>query len=292
MANLILVATASLAAATVFETDEGLSLMQLRAQPLREVSTLDVWGGATLGAGGSQCDDSEVLTYAECLEVLRTGIEGYTFDQRYTPKLQFSPGTTGCFLYVNNQLYYNPGPGTPFGKFRSICSSEGTRSQEMLDPMVGVKDKPYNYAGFVPTEFELGALGAQCDECGILTLDQCISAMRSPEFRASAGIRGTGMEVQLNPGMQACYKANNNNVYFNPGTPGSPLQDYAPSAGLGNTAGVSWPVCGKCTTTTTTPAPPTTLAPEPEAPEPEDAASAVGDPHLTTNTGNHFDYQQ
>jgi len=267
--------------------DEGLSLLQVNAQPHREhreVSTLDAWGGATIRAGGSQCDDSEVLTYAECLEVLRTGIDSYKFDGRYTPKLQFSPGTTGCYIHVNNQLYYNPGPGKPFGPFRPICSPEGTRAQEMLDPMLGPVDKPYNYAGPKPTEFELGEKGAQCDGCGILTLDQCITAMRQPEFRQSAGIVGTGMEVQLNPGMQACYKANNNNVYFNTGTPGNPLQDYAPSAGLGNTAGVSWPICGKCTTTTT-------IAPEPEAPEPEDEGSAVGDPHMITNSGNHFDIQ-
>jgi len=267
--------------------DEGLSLLQVSAQPHREVATLDAWGGATIRAGGTQCDDSEVLSYAECLEVLRTGIGSYTFDKRYTAKLQFAPGTTGCFVHVNNQLYYNPGPGTPFGPFRPICSPEGTRAQEMLDPMQGPVDKPYNYAGWKPTEFELGDKGGQCDECGILTLDQCITAMRQPEFRQSARIVGTGMEVQLNPGMQACYKANNNNVYFNPGTPGNPLQDYAPSAGLANVAGVSWPVCGKCTTTTTTPAPEVVE----EAPEAEDGASAAGDPHIMTNSGDHFDVQ-
>jgi len=287
MASLFRVATASLGVATAFEilADEGLSLLQMRT---KEISTLSAWGGATLRPANTQCDDNEVLSYAECLEVLRTGIDSYTFDKRYTPKLQFAPGTTGCFMHENNQLYYNPGPGTPYRTFRPICSPEGTRAQEMLDPMLGPVDKPYKYAGYEPTEFELGPRGGQCDEsCGILTLDQCITAMRQPAFRTSAGIIGTGMEVQLNPGMQACYKANNNNVYFNPGTPGNPVQDYAPSAGLGNTAGVSWPVCGNCQPTTTTAAPPAVVVSEPE-----DEGSAVGDPHMSTNTGKHFDYQQ
>jgi hypothetical protein len=49
---------------------------------------------------------------------------------------------------------------------------------------------------------------------------------------------------------------------------------------------IARPICGVCpTTTTTTPAPP----PPPD--DSNDAAEAVGDPHITTNGGKHFDMQ-
>jgi len=265
----------------VDEDTYGLSLLQMRVEKHRE--------GPTLRAAGSTCDDSEVLTFEQCWEAYRGGaISGVSIIGQVpsgNPKVQRGYGDTGCYMHVNNNVYWNPGPGANLHNFRPICAPNGGRAAELITPMSGTNNDPFEFKGYMPADVELRAQGTNCDECGILTFDQCNKATREQDVKLGlVGMQTNPPEVQLNPGYLGCYKwIGNGRAYFNPGSPGNTLEQYAPAAGLADTFAGSQPICGVCVTTTTT------EPPEVEEVE-EDAAAAVGDPHLVTNTGSRFDY--
>lgn len=250
--------------------DEGVSLLQLR------VEKHTAGQAPTLRPLGSECDESEILTYRECLEVLMDGIGGNAMMNAgiNPPNLQANPGQLGCFYVpANRQIYYNPGPESrPHGGFQPICSPNGGRQQEKVD--FPVEPLP---------EVEVKQVGELCDEgCGRLTLDQCIK-VGVDNLVANGNIQGIPI-VQLNDGGYGCYlSAGNQHIYYNVESPGSQLIERA---NKGSVANVARHICGVCTTTTTE-------EPPEESPSPPvkgNEAAAVGDPHITNTAGQHFDF--
>jgi len=201
------------------------------------------------------------------------GIPGITLGNaaQRVPHVQRGWGSTGCYLHSNNWIYYNPGPGQNLHNFRPICGPNGGRAAELITPMAGTNNLPYDFVGGMPSKVELSTAGTRCDECGVLNYDQCQKAGR--DLAAELGVNAVqgndkrGPIVQFNPGLSGCYKYTNNYIYFNPGTPGNPLEDYGPAKGMATIA-AGRSICGACTTTTT-PAPEPAVEPaaEPEVEE-------------------------
>merc|ERR1712127_1085432 len=100
------------------------------------------------------------------------------------------------------------------------------------------------------------------------------------------GTMPSGCSVNIDP------RVKKSQMYFNGidtpsgirAKPDSDGQPWVSPSGVGTGYHQNAPVCGVCTTTTT-------AAPnEPEVPEDDDAA-AVGDPHLSSDSGETFDLE-
>jgi len=289
--------------------DDGLSLLQTRAQK-HEVAQEPVY---TVGAGGTLCPDDEIITFAKCVEaqkrqlVPNTMAHGTVYNAR-----GHSIQPIGCFKLGGN-MYFNDEPATLKNDHRGImpvCSPNGGRMAEIATQGISCQEPTCKQpAGhhkliwddtiFVP-ELKVGGAGTVCAEaCEILTYEQCTKAGDMGLIEAI-----TGLKTEHEPNHQT-FGANHASgtmpsgcsarlahgkayTYFNsmdtptgiraaPNTDGQP---WVTDSGVGSGWNQVSPICGVCTTTTVAP----------EVPEAEDdAAAAVGDPHMTRASGEKFD---
>jgi len=311
-------------------SDDALSLLQMRAQKHQVQQPFTLSDGSVLEvrAGGSQCADDEVITFAKCVEAQKRQIipntmaHGTVYNSRGSGIFPI-----GCIIGGGN-MHFNDEPGTAKGwpNLSPICQvgGGGGRAAEIiaqgiscLEPTctqpAGHHKLIWDDSVFVP-ELKLGAPGGVCEEaCELLTYEQCSKAGDMGLIEAISGLitehqlnhqtfgpnhaSGTmpsGCSANLSPGKAATYfnsMDTPSGIHAAPNTDGQPW--VTPSG-----VGVGWsyvaPVCGVCTTTTTTPAPELPEVEDDAAavdmPVEEDEAGAVGDPHFVTNTGNRFDY--
>lgn len=276
-----------------------------------------------LGAAGTVCAEDEVITFAKCVEAQRRQIIPNNMRHgSVSNKRDLFKGATpsGCYKFGTNGIYFNDEPvGYGNAAFQPICQvgGGGGRAAEVVaqglscqEPTCKVWTGPrvghghmliWDDSLFVP-ELKLGALGGVCEEaCGILTFEQCSKA--GDMFLVDALTPGNKVVVNLQhqtfgpshqhgtmpSGCSASSGAGFTRLYFNSmdtpsGVHAAPDTDgdaWVTPSGVGTGWSNVAPICGVCTTTTTTPAP----TPSPAAAEAAgDESSAVGDPHLTTNT--------
>lgn len=287
-------------------TEEHLQLLQLSARRHQQnveknaapgvLAPEDTQGPYVTLDVNTECPEDQILTLRQCTQAAWSGVlpDQGNQPQTYGAINLLPEAPAGCFIWVgrtNNQyrrapptfqVYYNANPtGRPDPGYKPVCSVNGGRqaelAQEVTLPTGGVEQLPAS---------------TECDECGVLSLDQCklaaetlglASAMRFawgwPLFTTFQNEHSFNRAVDQQPAPRGCTIFNNNLVYWNQDS----TDDFYKSAPH------HWrrPICGVCdptTTTTTTPAPPQV---EPAG----DAAEAVGDPHITTNEGEHFDMQ-
>lgn len=276
------------------DPDEHLQLLQLSARRQQDHVYLDANQGPfeTLAAG-SECPDDQLLTLHQCAEASWGGAVQNVNQalQTYGPMVAIlAPGNMpfprGCSYWTANRgVYYNPAPPgvltKPNAQIKPVCGANGGRLAEKQEeaalPAGGVEKRPVNTV---------------CDECGILSLDQC--KLAGDFFGVSSQALGNKFAggypvLQSNanaskingPSPRGCFFwTQNKHMYFNFDSETDP-DNSAPHP-------QKQPICGVCdTTTTTTPAPPEEIV----SPLPGDNAEAVGDPHIVTNNGEHFDMQ-
>jgi len=271
------------------DSDEHLQLLQVSARRHEETQPFDASG---YGDGGpyeilgfsQECPADQLLTLHQCAEAYWTlqnkpGNVGAL--NLMGPISQYGPlsqgdGPRGCWYAVTRAIYYNANPtGKAHPRRKPICGVNGGRLAEtQLDeaalPAGGIELRPTNTV---------------CDECGILTNEQCQIAGKQLGIRSLAiGAFGIYQSNQNSSGLggkgpAGCYKRSNL-LYYNFDTAADDEEWNVPHPNR-------HPICGVCPTTTT-PAPTT----PPPAPPPGDNAEAVGDPHLMTNTGRHFDIEK
>jgi len=239
--------------------------------PIEEVILAPV---PELGPLNTQCAPEDVLTFEQCTAAKRNTIENAMEDD-LLPELALS-GPNGCFFWANSnngwstggKVYWNPlhqggaGPavpnpgGTPHPAFQPICSTSGGRQAELKEQV------PAHPMKLPPGGVEVLAGGAECEECGVLNLDQCIEATRIVNHAAT----GQHTCLPVFPidendafteilGPVGCFRSVGvplKIMYYNPG-----------SQGGGAAHANAEPVCGVCPATTEAP-PPVIVAPEPE----------------------------
>jgi len=292
-------------------SDDALSLLQTRvakhqvqqAPTLADGSVLEVRGGGTL------CAEDEVITFAKCNEAQKRQIIPNTMAHGVIYNAR-GHGTqpTGCFKLGGN-MYFNDEPATVkngHGTIMPICQvgGGGGRAAEIIaqgmscqEPTcvqpAGHHKMTWDDSVFVP-KLTVGALGSVCEEaCGLLTYEQCSKAGDMGLIPGYIVIHETSHQT-VGPGHtagtlpSACSIMSGSSGSSNFNSMDTPSAAFAAP----DTAGDAWvtpsgvgggwnqvaPVCGECTTTTTTP-----------APQIEDDAAAVGDPHMHTANGEKFD---
>jgi len=304
-------------------SDDALSLLQTRAQKhqvqqapaLADGSVLEVRGGGTL------CEEDEVITFAKCVEAQKRGVvpntmaHGTVYNARGTG---IQP--TGCFKLGGN-MYFNDEPGTAKNDHRSIMpvcqvGGGGGRAAEIIAQGISCVEPTcveprgkhhrliWDDTIFVP-ELKVGAAGSVCGEaCEILTYEQCSKAGDMGLIEAVNGFRTEEQPNHMSTGANhasgstpsgcsAHVAAGKSYTYFNsmdtpsginaaPNTDGQP---WVTPSGVGSGYSYVSPVCGVCTTTTTT------VAPEVSEVD-DDAVAAVGDPHMTSDSGEKFDLEE
>jgi len=283
--------------------DDGLSLLQMRARTLQDPKY-------TLQSVNTLCADNEVLTFAQCVEaqkkeLITSSHEDWSIIYGARGEARYP---SGCYKRLGNgKIYYNDEPlGVANSELAPICSKEGGRSAEIAAGLAGVckesdcslpAGEAYQLLTWGPNlvvpELDIRGLGDVCDACGLLSFAECSKAgdmglieeiigkrvNKSP----AVSINGAAHDFPTRP--SGCTVRASGYLEFNPyDTVDGGLAGLVSDTGVSVGFNIVRPVCGKCTTTTTTPPPP------PPIDEPEDSdASAVGDPHLTTNKGKHFD---
>jgi hypothetical protein len=272
-------------------SDEHLQLLQLSARRHEETQPFDASGYGDGGpyeilGFGQECPDDQLLTLHQCAEAVWTldnkpgnfGALNLRGPHSYGPISQ-GDGPRGCWYAKTRSIYYNAMPtGKAHRNRKPICGVNGGRLAEtQLDQ-----------ASLPADGVELQAVNTVCDECGLLTNEQCQLAGKLPQLgiKERGGASGFGIyqsnkngTIQGGKGPAACFKRSGL-LYFNFDTAADDAEYNVPHP-------KRQPICGVCPTTTTTA--PTEAPP---APPPSDAAEAVGDPHITTNTGRHFDVEQ
>jgi len=290
MRGVALIASAALAFEDVMHeigSDEHLQLLQMSARRHEETQPFDA---SNFGDGGpyevlgfnQECpDESQLLTLRQCAEAVWSGkvpnVNRIGSSTLYGPISQ-ADGPRGCWYAKTREVYYNANPtGSPHRNRKPICGVNGgrlaeTQLNEAKLPVGGVELRPVNTV---------------CDECGILTNEQCHMAgaqLGIPSITIGKfGIyqsNQNGTKLGGN-GPAGCYRVGQQ-LYYNFDTPAE--RDWNVPHGKRQ------PICGVCPTTTT-PAP-TPPAPPPAVEEPGDHAEAVGDPHITTITNRHFDMER
>jgi hypothetical protein len=233
----------------------------------------------------TECPDDQILTLRQCSEAAwdKTVVAAVV---RISPPFFYhgvnnGNGPPGCYYVPNSNgglVYYNPQMSWERRprQWKSICGVNGGR----------VAQKPEE-AALPPGGVEHLAANTECGECGLLSLDECKLAGEALGLH----LQGNGYPLVF--------------TRINPRLPRKPLGCWSRhSSSQGHRGLIQWnmdteddgyghgpdpiarPICGVCpTTTTTTPAPP----PPPD--DSNDVAEAVGDPHITTNGGKHFDMQ-
>jgi len=285
--------------------DEGLSLLQTRVHK----HEVDQEPEYFMEANGGECKPEEALTLAQCVEVAHKRLVPHAMAAWSVlgSKRQAAGHTmpNGCSLAPGNQIEWSDQPvGTPRSGYRPVCSKNGGRAAELAsqgsscaEPTC-TQDPPqleWTDDGLYVPELEVLAAGQVCEACGILTYAQCAKAADTGLLEAAGGAHEKRWpQIQCNGGGHSrpavpsgCYLGANFAASAMPSfcpydTPDGALAGWVSTSGAGVGWGLARPVCGSCTTTTTTPVPP---APVPGA----DEAGAIGDPHVMTNSGAHFD---
>lgn len=288
--------------------DEGLSLLQMRTRTIQDPKY-------TLQPVNTLCADDEVITFAQCVEAQKKNLIESThqdwsiiYNKRGEARYP-----QGCYKNLGNgQIYYNDEPIGVTNPTRSpICSKEGGRAAEIAAGLAGncvnadcslPAGEPYQILTWGPNlvvpDLEIRGFGAVCDACGLLSYGECskagdmglieeaVGAKSQLKMSPSASINGAGHDFPTRP--SGCTVRANGYVEFNPyDTVDGALAGLVSDSGVSVGFNIVRPVCAVCTTTTT---PPPAPPPPPAVDEPEDdESSAVGDPHLTTNNGKHFD---
>jgi len=300
------VAFAALVASEDVLFDEGLSLLQMRAQSHTDAQEEKYFTGGL----GTDCAPEEDLNFAQCLEAQvkklipnTIAAHGIIYNQRSGGYMQ-----RGCFI-IGGNIYFSDEPvggrlGRGAARIQPICGKNGGFNEYIASSEISCKEadcthKPSNEhllnwgdAVKVPEIQILGA-GEICEPCGVLSYAQCSKAGDTGLIAAVYGKRieielatqcsggghtrpampsGCSVSVQLSHGFNFC-------PYD---TPDGALAGLVTESGAGVGFGRVRPVCGVCTTTTTTPEPP---PPPAVAVEGEDQAAAAGDPHLQSTGG-------
>jgi len=276
--------------------DEGVSLLQMRAQPHKNAQDPKYY----TGAGGTDCPPGEDLTFAQCLEAEVKniiphvqGLWNIMYNQRSTGMMQ-----TGCFT-VSNKIYFSDQPKgtpTPNAAFKPICAANGGFDAEAAH-MTCEPENCYNTQhviwkdSLVMPELEILEAGAVCEACGILTYAQCSKAGDMGLIEAIYGSKMTQeprtrcvnagtLSSAMPSGCTVGSPTQGTDWSFCPyDTPDGALAGLVSDSGVGVGSSLWRPVCGKCTTTTT----------PPPADDMDDEAGAVADPHMSTNSGKGFD---
>jgi len=281
-----LVVAASVAASVAGISDDvlfedGLSLLQVRAQPIKEAQEPKYFEGPA----GTDCAPGQDITFAMCLEaqVLKLipntiAPWGLMYNQRSGAYMQ-----RGCFILGGN-MYFSDEPvagrlGRGSARIRPICSTQGG-FDEFVE-MAGIscreddcQHKPANVhtlnwgGGVVVPELQILGPGAICEPCGILSMAQCAKAGDTGLIEALYGsaitsefshsCAGGGHSRPASPsGCSVSFRAGGSSANFCPyDTPDGELAGLVSDSGAGVGFGRIRPVCGVCTTTTTTPEPP------------------------------------
>jgi len=298
-------------------SDDALSLLQTRAtkhQVQQAPGTLADGSVLEVRAGGTLCEEDEVITFAKCNEAQKRQVVPNTMNAKHmiANTRGHSTQPTGCFKLGGN-MYFNDEPATlknGHGSIMPICQvgGGGGRAAEIIAQGVSCQEPTcvepkgkqhlnlWDDSVFVP-ELKLGARGGVCAEaCEILTYEQCSKATDTglidaitPGFKTHIELTHQVGSSTGNPGTcpSGCsvHTGTNVGVVFNsmdtpsgihaaPNTAGDP---WVTPSGVGSGWSYVAPVCGVCTTTTT--------------PDP-DAAAAVGDPHMRSDSGEKFDLDE
>merc|ERR1711957_319786 len=305
-------------ASTDVVSDDALSLLQTRVtkNQVQQAPTLADGSVLEVRAGGTLCEEDEVITFAKCVEAQKRQVVPNTMaahgDVYHARGHGYQP--TGCFKLGGN-MYFNDEPGTDRNGHNSImpicqAGGGGGRAAEIIaqgfscqeptcqEPVKKQHFLKWDDSVFVP-ELKLGAKGGVCEEaCEILTYEQCDKAgdmglidelttgftvkheLNHQTFGAvhTSGSNPSGCSVHTGHG--------NAGVYFNSmdtptgahAAPNTAGDPWITPSGVGSGYGYVAPVCGVCTTTTTT---------EPD----DDQGSAVGDPHMSYS-GKSFDMDE
>ena len=272
--------------------DEGVSLLQMRAQPHHHQET-----EYFLGPKGTDCAPGEDLTLAQCLDaqkVIPNGMQAYVVvnNQRSAASLQaacFQVGPNGQILFSDEPLGGSSDPAR--GICKPICSKNGGRAAEIVRQGISCQEPTCKQpAGFhlmtwddsvILPELEVLDAGATCDACGILSYEQCSKANDMGLLDELAGykmkheisiqVSGAGRSRPATP--SGC-SLRQGKASFSPyDTPDGALAGLVSDSGVGVGYNLAKPVCGVCTTTTT-------LSPE-DDPIESDEAAAVADPHVS-----------
>jgi len=304
----ILIAVAT-SVAFAYDDDEGLSLLQMRTRTVQDPKY-------TLQAVNTVCADDEIITFAQCVEAQKKQLipsshQDWSIIYNNRGEARYP---SGCYKRLGNgQIYYNDEPvGYANSALSPICSKEGGRSAEIAAGLAGVCKEAdcslpagdtYQILTWGPNvvvpELDVRGFGDVCDACGLLSYAQCSKAGDMGLIEAAVGqasqlkkepaisINGAAHDFPTRP--SGCTVRANGYFEFNPyDTVDGALAGLVSDTGVSVGFNIVRPVCGKCTTTTTTtppPAPPPAPVVEPE----DDEADAAGDPHMTTNTGKHYD---
>jgi len=302
-------------------SDDALSLLQTRAQKHQALAPLADGSVLEIRPGGTLCAEDEVITFAKCVEAQKRNLVPNTMRHGAVYNARgYGTQPTGCFKLGGN-MYFNDEPGTVengHGSIMPVCQvgGGGGRAAEIIAQGISCQEptcveprgKHHQLiwdGSIVVPELKVGAAGGVCEEaCGILTYEQCSKAGDMQLIGAVTGLRteeqpnhqtfGANHASGTMPSGCSAHLANGKAyTYFNsmdtptgiraaPNTDGQP---WVTDSGVGSGYSYVAPVCGVCTTTTTTAVP--------EVPEAEDdAAAAVGDPHMSSDSGEKFDLEE
>lgn len=280
----------------IAEGDDGLSLLQTRAIIRDDASKVDTLTKGPFKKNSFQehCADDEQLSLDQCTQAYLSREFGNDPDDQSQIRgpLTHSDGNgpEGCWLspWMGKMAIWWA-PGRLDGKKRiergrePICSADGSGAR-INEPGVG-EPLPAEGVEVLPVQSEC--------ECGVLSFDQCavwMQANKANGGRNGRALSGTQFVLRFGEGTpyissnryadrlggvgpRGCYRSFTE-MYYNPDDGDEPHSGHH-----------DWePICPVCPTTTT--AGPTIA---PEEPVGNDA-EAVGDPHITTNSGKHFDY--
>jgi len=295
--------------------DDGLSLLQMRAQPHKEAQEPKYY----LGPRGGDCPPNEDIDYSQCLEAQvkklipnTIAAHGLLFNQRGGGYHQ-----RACFV-VSGSIYFSDEPvgGKLGGNARNvqpICAKSGGGFEAFIaDGKTSCKEadcthKPSNMhmmnwgeGGTYVPEIQILGAGELCDPCGILSYAQCSKAGDMGLIEAVYGTAitsehstqcsGAGHTRPAMPSGCSVHARSSYQAMFCPyDTPDGKLAGLVSDSGAGVSYGGARPVCGVCTTTTTTPEPPA-ADPAADMGNEADQADAVADPHMTIYpSGKHYD---
>jgi len=259
--------------------DDGLSLLQMRTQPHKDVQEPKYYKGTT----GGDCAPEEDLSFAQCIEAQVKKIipnnmaaHGLVYNQRSGGFQQ-----TACYIASNGQMYFSDEPkgGRIWpgrGAITPICSKNGGFQKSIAEGQMSCKEADCQHkpsmqlnwgegGSVVVPEFQILAAGAICEPCGILSYAQCSKAgdtglvvyggvtVNSVAHQCSGGghtrpAMPSGCSVHVSPSTQMNFCSYD--------TPDGALAGLVSDSGAGVGFGKVRPVCGVCTTTTTTPEPP------------------------------------
>jgi hypothetical protein len=272
------------------ETDEHLQLLQVSARRHDETQPFDASGYGDGGpyeilGFGQECPDDQLLTLHQCAEAYWTlqnkpgnfGALNLPPRQGAYGPISQGDGPRGCWYAQTRAIYYNAMPtGMAHPRRKPICGVNGGR----------LADTQLDEAALPDGGVELRPVNTVCDECGVLTNEQCQLAgkqlgIQSRQLAAFGIYQSNQNGTTLGgKGPGGCFTLSNRLLYYNFDTASDDEEWNVPHPRR-------QPICGVCPTTTT-PAPIT----PPPAPPLGDNAEAVGDPHIMTNTGRHFDIEK